>query len=467
MKLQTALTILFLSGFTTVFSQNIEAPKPTDSAVQRYDIGGAINTSTQIITVSEIRTRTSNNKAEKTQTRWDSTQYPDPNRIPYRTRRNIFSHALAFPSTLWNAVWYPVGQFTIWMEQKHVHQQLINFFFNKAHTGAIFPVISFGGNTGVAGGIIAFHNNLFNRQKSLNFTFLYGSSDDNSAIFTYTDPEVWGSPAILKLTAEYFNDSDENHFIGGNFSRESDRSSYAITRRNAQLDLGFPLSSTITWDFMAKFEHFDIEPSDESRFGERFPTDIPGIGMNNIGAIGAILTFDFRNGWPRTLSGALLKIGYDFNSEFSDAQFQFHHYFGEFQTFVSLPLLAKNRRVSARARLDKVENVAGKDIPFYALSMLGDENTLRGFDQNRFRGKGALMFNFEYRYPIYDTWDAVIFLDEGQVFDEYEQLRLDRFHWGAGFGLRFMTSTGFLFRLEFGFSNEKTPRGLLGLTPNF
>ena len=467
MKHFVTIIIIFLSGFTTVFSQNVESQQPTVNVVQISELGGVINKSTQIITISESRARASDKNAENTQTRRDTTQYPDPNLTPYRTRRTVFSHALALPSTLWNAAWYPVGQFTIWMEQKHVHQRLINFFFNKAHTGAIFPVISFGGNTGVAGGVIAFHNNLFNRQKLVNFTFLYGSSDDNSAILTYTDPAIWGSPAILKLTAEYFNDSDENHFIGGNFSGVSDRSSYAITRRNTQLDLGFPLSSAIAWDISAKFEHFDIEPSNESRFGERFPTDIPGIGTNNLGSIGTILTFDFRNGWPRTLSGALLKIGYDFNSEFSDAQFQFHHYFGEIQTFVSLPFLARNRRFSARARLDKAENVAGKDIPFYALSMLGDENTLRGFDQNRFRDKGSLMFNFEYRYPIYDTFDAVIFWDEGQVFDEFEQLRLDRFHWGAGFGLRFMTTTGFLFRLEFGFSNEKTPRALLGLTPNF
>ena len=32
------------------------------------------------------------------------------------------------------------------------------------------------------------------------------------------------------------------------------------------------------------------------------------------------------------------------------------------------------------------------------------------------------MFNVEYRYPIWDTWNAFLFWDEGQVFDHYKAI---------------------------------------------
>lgn len=397
----------------------------------------------------------------------DSTRFLHPNQIPYRTRYSIWYHALALPSTIWNAAWYPLGQFVIWMEQNQIHQQVINLFFNADRTAAIFPIAKIGGSTAFSAGVMAFHNNLFNRQKTLNFTFLFGSSNNNFTLLTFNDPGLFGSLLTLQLAAELFNDSDENYFPGGNAGGVENRTGYAISRQNVRVALGYPLGHPVQWDVTAKVERTDIEQGQRAPFGGRFPTDIAGFGTHTLGSIGTALQVDFRNGWPRTLSGLLLKAGYDFNSQFSDMQFQYHRYFAELQTFISPPFLDKNRRLALRARLEKVENITGKAIPFYALSMLGDEFTLRGFDQNRFRALGAFWINLEYRYPIYDTWDAVIFLDEGQVFDRFSQLRLDRFHSGAGFGFRFMTREGFLFRFALGFSREKKPRVVLSLLPNF
>jgi hemolysin activation/secretion protein len=98
--------------------------------------------------------------------------------------------------------------------------------------------------------------------------------------------------------------------------------------------------------------------------------------------------------------------------------------------------------------------------------MLGTSGDLRGFDQNRFRAKSSLLFNLEYRYPIWDTWDAVLFLDEGQVFNDFSEIGFDNLHLGGGAGLRFMTRTGFLFRIEAGFSKEQM-RVLFEMKPNF
>ncbi len=394
-----------------------------------------------------------------------ASEYSDPNTIPYRTNKSFFAHALALPSTLWNALWYPVGETFIWIEQSHIHQKVIGFLFNKDLSAGIFPIGNIGGNMGTAIGVMAFHNNLLGNEKSVSFDFLFGSADDNEGNLSYSDKSLFGSPLNFKFNAKYFNDSDENHFIGGNRSREKNETSYSTEKAQFVINWGYRLSKNLNLQLTGRYENVEIGRG-QGTGGDIFPKTIPGFGSTNLGGIGSALTLDFRNGWPRTFDGLLVDLEYRFNSEFSDVRYQFHTYAAEIQQFIPIPFLLKDRRLGARAIFRKVEQISGKRIPFYALSTIGDAETLRGFDEDRFRDEGLLLFNLEYRYPIWDTWDAVFFLDGGQVFNEFDQIGMDEFHIGGGFGLRFMTRTGFLFRTEIGFSKEMT-RVLLELSPNF
>ena len=392
-------------------------------------------------------------------------QYEDPNLVPYRSRKNPLGHALSFPATLWRVLWYPLGETTIWAEQNHIHQQVASFFLNDDLTGGFFPIVNVGGNMGFAAGLMAFHSNLFNQGKSVNFDFLFGSLDDNYTTLTYSDKTFLGSSAQFQLTGRFVSDSDENHFIGGNENTEDDETSYDIEEGKIQIAFGFNPSKAINGQIMTNVRHVDIAAGG-GKGGDIFPTDIDGFGTAKLWTIGSSATLDLRKGWPRTLSGALVKFGYQFNTQISGDHYQYQLYFTELQHFLSIPLLAKNRRFSVRGRLEKLDTISDKEIPFYELRLLGDADNLRGFEQNRFRARGSLLFNIEYRYPIWDTWDAVVFLDEGQVFDRFQEVRLDRFNRSVGGGLRFMTRSGFLFRFEVGLSDEKT-QVFLRLKPNF
>ena len=67
-------------------------------------------------------------------------------------------------------------------------------------------------------------------------------------------------------------------------------------------------------------------------------------------------------------------------------------------------------------------------------------HTLRGYDNNRFFGESAALFNAEYRYRIweYRDWktDAVLFWDEGQVFRDLSNFQLKDFRESYGLGFR-------------------------------
>jgi hypothetical protein len=395
----------------------------------------------------------------------NSSEFEDPNSIPYQTRKSIGYHILAFPSTVWRLLWYPLGKTTIWIDQNRIHLKVAGFFLNDDMTGGFFPIMNIGGNMGFAPGVMAFHHNLFNKKKSINFSSLFASLDNNYTKLAYSDKSLFRSSLQFNFSGHFISDSEENHFSGGNKGTKDNRSVYDIEEGKVQLGFGYDLSKRINWQLLANMKHTNISTASEEEYNT-LPVDIAGFGTTKLWGIGTGIAFDFRNGWPRTLSGTLIKINYHRYAEISYDRFQFNYYAVEAQQFVPVPFLARNRRLSFRGRLENRQEIFGKEIPFYELSMAGDADNLRGFDQNRFRAKGSVFFNFEYRYPIWDTWDAVIFLDEGQVFDEYEDITFDNFHWAVGAGLRLMTKTGFLLRLEFGYSKERV-RALFELSPNF
>jgi len=57
-------------------------------------------------------------------------------------------------------------------------------------------------------------------------------------------------------------------------------------------------------------------------------------------------------------------------------------------------------------------------------------------------------------------------VDEGQVFDDLNDLDIADFHTAIGTGIRFMTPNGFAMRVEVARSTEMW-RALFQITPNF
>ena len=116
--------------------------------------------------------------------------------------------------------------------------------------------------------------------------------------------------------------------------------------------------------------------------------------------------------------------------------------------------LGPERRLAFRSRVEKLFPTSEADVPFYQLSTLGNARTLRGLEQNRLRGEGSLLFTLEYHYPIWTTWDALLFVDTGQTFDAFDDVHARDFVWAGGLGLRVYAGSGVSLRLDVGFSRD-------------
>ena len=64
-------------------------------------------------------------------------------------------------------------------------------------------------------------------------------------------------------------------------------------------------------------------------------------------------------------------------------------------------------------------------------------------------GNALILLNMEYRRPVWEFVDAVLFADAGNLWSEASTVDLSEVRWGVGLGLRVNTPAGPL-RVEYG-----------------
>ena len=134
--------------------------------------------------------------------------------------------------------------------------------------------------------------------------------------------------------------------------------------------------------------------------------------------------------------------------------FRYLRYAAELQRFFTL--FYNNRILGIRARLENTHALGeGSLVPYSDMPALGGSQRLRGYRRGFFRDKGSLLLSAEYRYPIWDTWNAFLFWEEGQVFDSYGDLEAGRFEYGFGAGISVRTERALLFGVRIARSQEE------------
>lgn len=115
--------------------------------------------------------------------------------------------------------------------------------------------------------------------------------------------------------------------------------------------------------------------------------------------------------------------------------------------------LGKRKHVLA---LDIASGIAWGDMPLSQRFSVGGADTLRGYEDDQFKGDSMLRASLEYRIPIAKKIQAVAFLDEGYAWDSRTENRfnLGDLKTGVGVGLRLQTPIGPV-RLDYGIGDEK------------
>ena len=140
-------------------------------------------------------------------------------------------------------------------------------------------------------------------------------------------------------------------------------------------------------------------------------------------------------------------------SQVGDDKFGFWKGSFDFKHFINL---FYDRVLMLRIAGELTEPILSREIPFYYLSELGRNGTIRGFERGRFRDRDMILGTLEYRYPIWMLGiDALLFIDAGKVTpDIFNDNSGNNFNVSYGTGIRIWSLEGLISKLEIGWSDD-------------
>jgi outer membrane protein assembly factor BamA len=346
---------------------------------------------------------------------------------------------------------------------------------------ALLPQLGYGPDTGAVAGLKFTDRDLLDSGATLDLDGVYATEGQQSYAVTLGSPFLVDNRILLLTRAYYFLDPQREFFGLGNNDQGSDpASTNAIEDFGGWITLGWRPLERLAFDLQLGARHVRI--SNGKRKGntpftpERFP-DLTGIDGGLVVPLGLSLVWNNRDDLLRPTRGwrTILKVLHANPAWGSDFELtQFIVDLGYLRSFFDDKIV-----LALRLNGEYIDAPDGSaDIPFWELTELGGDDTLRGFFPYRFLGTSRVLLNAEVRFPIVDfdffgLWqvdlDGVAFADSGRVFISDSDLReefspddqllsriLSDFQYDYGGGLRIKLSDALVARIDVGFSDEET-----------
>jgi Omp85 superfamily domain len=274
-------------------------------------------------------------------------------------------------------------------------------------------------------------------------------------------------PRLVRQTVEvtgrfryrYFPQED---FYGiGPDSQKGDRTNYLIEEAEYAIQIGW---RPRRWLLLASQNALlnprigsgtdTLFPTTEARFSEATApglTDQPNFLEN-----GGLAEIDYRDSRGNPRSGGRYVA---YVSRFDDRDnhgFDFSRITATVEQYV--PIFDKKRVFAFRIAANDLDPAAGSMVPFYYIYPLGGKDTIRGFNDLRFRDTSAWLFNTEYRWEAFSGLDMALFYDRGDVAPRFEELSLRDAKDSYGLGFRFGTNESVFIRAEIAFGSDEGTR---------
>lgn len=105
-------------------------------------------------------------------------------------------------------------------------------------------------------------------------------------------------------------------------------------------------------------------------------------------------------------------------------------------------------------------------LPSFAKYEVGGLGTIRGYEYKEFVGDMSLIFNVEYRFPVADNLQAVLFADLGYAWDHGIPITFGDLKFGKGVGIRFDTFLGPI-SIDYGFGEDEEGKAYFSIGHTF
>lgn len=105
-------------------------------------------------------------------------------------------------------------------------------------------------------------------------------------------------------------------------------------------------------------------------------------------------------------------------------------------------------------------------LPSFAKYEIGGLGTVRGYEYKEFVGDMSLVFNVEYRFPIAENLQAVLFADWGNAWNHGAPIAISDLKFGKGVGIRFDTFLGPI-SIDYGFGEDEEGKAYFSIGHTF
>jgi hypothetical protein len=321
----------------------------------------------------------------------------------------------------------------------------------RAHMGGLIT------GSGFAIGPEYYRRDLLNSQMTVRAS-MRGSLQKFYLMDTEFDlPRLAGDHVFLNLYGVHRNYPHIDYYGAGPDSAKSGRTSWGIEDTSFQARTGVQPVHGLRIGGIGRYLLVNVFPGHDDRFAQ---TDqvytertTPGLQFqSDFVQAGAFVQYDWRDnpGGPRR--GGNYIAQYSTYTDTRRERYSFDRLDLEAQQYI--PFFNQRRVIALRAKLEATDPQTGNLVPFYLQPTLGGSEDLRGYRPFRFYDNNMVVLNGEYRWEVFSGLDMALFVDGGQVFDDWRKINYRHLKGDAGFGFRFNVRNDVFLRIDTGFSPE-------------
>ncbi len=165
--------------------------------------------------------------------------------------------------------------------------------------------------------------------------------------------------------------------------------------------------------------------------------------------LGVTVGWDARDSAIRALEGGFYQIELMGWNRFIGSEYDFFKITADVRQFIPL---GEDHALGAQFYAE----IAGGNVPFHYMGMLGGNERMRGYFKGRYRDKTMWTAQVEYRSPLLWRFSGVLFAATGGVANDIASFRAEDTKWAVGGGLRWLLDEDerINLRADIGFSLE-------------
>lgn len=181
--------------------------------------------------------------------------------------------------------------------------------------------------------------------------------------------------------------------------------------------------------------------------------EVTGSRGNVVSSLGIIYQIDSRDNIFSTRTGWFVEALFAVNSTFLGSDLNFQKWILDARKFFPL---SSGTELGINGYLE----FSNGEVPFNQMALIGGTKRMRGYYEGRYRDKHMILFQSEYRFPIWWRFSGVVFGGAGLVAGSFNDINPEYIKWSLGSGLRFALAKASRINLRLDIAIGKKSSGL-------